>query len=208
MVLAQLLRTLPCLGVQITLLLHVLHVQGLALCDRASGYRGGRIGQRFASLELRRAVERRAPHHVAIENVDRRRAGLAKPCGALRDRIEHRFHIARRARDNTQDLADRRLLLERLLGLVEQAHVLDRNHRLVGEGLEECELLVGERPHLHASRKDRADRNAFAHQRHSQCRTMPDQPLHCLGLRPLFVRFCKQVVDVDRAAFKHAPAAD
>ena len=42
--------------------------------------------------------------------------------------------------------ADRGLLLERLLGLVEEAHVLDRDHRLVGEGPEQRDLLVGERP--------------------------------------------------------------
>ena len=38
----------------------------------------------------------------------------------------------------------RRLLLERLFRLVEQAHVLDGDHRLVGEGLEQRDLLVGE----------------------------------------------------------------
>ena len=32
------------------------------------------------------------------------------------------------------------------LGLVEQPHVLDRDHGLVGEGLEQLQLLVGERP--------------------------------------------------------------
>ena len=37
--------------------------------------------------------------------------------------------------DDAQDLGRRRLLLQRLLGLVEEAHVLDRDHRLVGEGL-------------------------------------------------------------------------
>ena len=48
----------------------------------------------------------------------------------------------------------RRLLLQRLaklararLHLVEQAHVLDGDHRLVGEGRDEFDLLVGERPH-------------------------------------------------------------
>ena len=35
-----------------------------------------------------------------------------------------------------QDLRGRRLPLERFLGLVEQARVLDRDHRLLGEGLD------------------------------------------------------------------------
>ena len=57
-----------------------------------------------------------------------------------------------------QDLARRGLLLERLLGLVEQPHVLDRDHRLVGEGLEQRDLLVGERRPRAAQHRDRADR--------------------------------------------------
>ena len=40
-----------------------------------------------------------------------------------------------------QDLGGRGLLLERFLGLVEQPHVLDRDHRLVGEGLQQRDLV-------------------------------------------------------------------
>ena len=50
-------------------------------------------------------------------------------------RVEDRLEIGRRAGDDAEDLARRRLLLQRLLGLVEQPHVLDRDDRLVGEGL-------------------------------------------------------------------------
>ena len=59
--------------------------------------------------------------------------------------------------DRADDLAERPGLLERLrqvlgarLQLLEQAHVLDRDHRLVREGLQQRDLLVGERPHLAA----------------------------------------------------------
>ena len=41
--------------------------------------------------------------------------------------------------------------------LREQAHVLDGDHRLVGEGLEQRDLLVGERPDLAATDEDGAD---------------------------------------------------
>ena len=65
-------------------------------------------------------------------------------------RLEHRLDVGRRARDDAQDLAGRRLLLQRLgevavarLQLLEQADVLDRDHRLVGEGLEQLDLPVG-----------------------------------------------------------------
>ena len=59
-----------------------------------------------------------------------------------------------------QHLRGRRLLLQRLgqfararLHLVEQPHVLDRDHRLVGEGRDQLDLLVGERPHLRADQQ-------------------------------------------------------
>ena len=44
------------------------------------------------------------------------------------------------------------------LRLVEQPHVLYRDHRLVGEGLEQLYLLVCERPHLRSPPGGRADR--------------------------------------------------
>ena len=60
------------------------------------------------------------------------------------DRVEHRLHVRGDLADDPADLRRRRLPLERFLGLVEQAHVLDRDHRLVGEGLQQLDLLVGE----------------------------------------------------------------
>ena len=60
-----------------------------------------------------------------------------------------------------QDLRGRRLLLQRLgqlaiarLQLLEQPHVLDRDHRLVGEGLQQLDLLVGERAGLSSANVD------------------------------------------------------
>ena len=44
-------------------------------------------------------------------------------------------------------LARLRKLAARFLDFVEQPHVLDRDHRLVGEGGYQLDLLVGERPH-------------------------------------------------------------
>ena len=42
----------------------------------------------------------------------------------------------------SQDFRRRRLLIQRFLGLVEEADVLDRDRRLVGEGLHQRDLLV------------------------------------------------------------------
>ena len=72
------------------------------------------------------------------------------------------------------DLQDRRgrgLLLQRLakiarprLQLVEQPHVLNRDHRLVGEGGGELDLLIGERARLESRQYNHADRHAFPQQ--------------------------------------------
>jgi hypothetical protein len=56
----------------------------------------------------------------------------------LHDRVKHRLHVSRRATDHTQDLARRRLSLERLLRLVEEADVLDGDNGLVEDKLIEA----------------------------------------------------------------------
>ena len=53
-----------------------------------------------------------------------------------------------------------------VLQLGEQPHVLDRDDRLVGEGLEERDLVVGEPAGLAAGHRDRPDRLAVTEQRH------------------------------------------
>src|SRR5262249_7374794 len=76
------------------------------------------------------------------------------------DRVKNRLHISRRARDHPKDLARGRLLLQRLLRLVEQPHVLDRNGRLVGEGLHQGDLTLGKRQNLVALDADGAQQFA------------------------------------------------
>ena len=57
-----------------------------------------------------------------------------------------------------------RLALESLLRLVEQPHVLDRDHRLVGEGLQQLDVVRREASGLDPGHADHADGNAFAHE--------------------------------------------
>ena len=78
-------------------------------------------------------------------------SGIAQPRGILRDHIQHRLNIRRRAGDDTQDFTRRRLLLQRLLEFLEQPHVLDGDHGLVGEGFKELDLRRGEGAHLDAT---------------------------------------------------------
>src|SRR5262249_6509193 len=55
-----------------------------------------------------------------------------------------------------------------LLDFVEQPHVFDGNHRLVGEGFDQLDLLVGKRPHDSAVQVKHADRDRFAQERYTE----------------------------------------
>ena len=93
----------------------------------------------------------------------------ANPRGALDDGVEHRLHVRRRAADDAEHLGRCRLMLQRLaqfrvalLDFLEQAHVLDGDDRLVGEGFEQLDLLVGERPDLQSA-NDESPRSRYLH---------------------------------------------
>src|SRR5262249_32808004 len=93
----------------------------------------------------------------------------------LQHRLEYRLQLTGRARDDLEHLGGRGLLLQRLayfararLHLVEQPHVLDRNHRLVGEGGDEFDLLFGERLHPGAYQRNDTDRDSFPQQWHAE----------------------------------------
>src|SRR5205823_12200797 len=60
------------------------------------------------------------------------------------------------------------------LELGEEADVLDGDDRLVGKGLEQPDLTVGERSHLCPGDEDPADGTAFAQQRYRE-RTSPPE---------------------------------
>jgi hypothetical protein len=57
---------------------------------------------------------------------------------------------------------------QRLLGLVEEANVLDRDHRLVGEGLEQLTCFSGNAPTSASRHADRADDLPLAEHGHAQ----------------------------------------
>jgi hypothetical protein len=93
-----------------------------------------------------------APKRFAFEAPDRGICSTAESRGTFGHDVHHRLEIRRRARDDAQDITRGGLLLERLLRLVEQPHVLDSDHGLVGEGLHEriwvsVKGLTSRRPH-------------------------------------------------------------
>src|ERR1700730_1576168 len=55
-----------------------------------------------------------------------------------------------------------------VLDFVEQPHVLDGDHGLVGEGLDQLDLLGGERADLRTEQHDDPDRATFAQERNGQ----------------------------------------
>src|SRR5262249_45872560 len=107
---------------------------------------------------------RRAPmacrviEHPSFSQEDKRKRRATEPGDAPHDRVEYWLYICWRGGDPSQDLACGSLLLQRLghlriglceglvllLQLLEQAHILDRDHRLVGEGLEKGDLPLRE----------------------------------------------------------------
>ena len=73
---------------------------------------------------------------VLVEDCNTDLIGAEQVLAAVEDALEHRRGILDGGADGAQHLRRCGLPFERFLSLVEQAHVLDRDHGLRGEGLE------------------------------------------------------------------------
>ena len=141
-------------------------------------------GHRIRRGPLRREMAQRCRRRSGTSTRPRRRRGAPR---ARRSRRAPAA-VGRRARDHAQDFADRRLLVERLLGLVEQAHVVDRDRRLARERFHQRDLV---------GRKLAAPRGATAGSRRRRRRSrisgtarMARNPKRCwigLGVRDIRV---------------------
>ena len=101
--------------------------------------------------------------NLALAAVDHGLIGIAKPGGGLDHRIQHRLQIEGRAADDLQHVAGRGLVFQRFLKIgragLQRAIRLgaaDRDHRLLGEGLQQFDLAVGEAAGGRRSNGDRA----------------------------------------------------
>ena len=90
-------------------------------------------------------------HNVPLAESQHHVIDPTNPRRALDDGVEHRLHVRRRAADDAEHLGRCGLMLQglaqfriALLNLFEQPDVLDGDHRLVGEGFEQRDLLLGE----------------------------------------------------------------
>src|SRR6516162_1499913 len=73
---------------------------------------------------------------------------------SFQHRVEDRGEIAGRGVDDLQNLRSRSLLFERLAGLSQEPRILDRDHRLRREILQQRDLLVGEGSYLLSIHRD------------------------------------------------------
>src|SRR6516165_7677766 len=113
------------------------------------------------------------PHQVVFAVLQLEEKGmfrLAQARRCLQDCINDWLQLVGRARDDVQHVADRRLIFERFLHLararlhlVEESRILDRDYRLVGEGLQQCDLLVTERLNNRTPQQEAADGTGIAH---------------------------------------------
>src|SRR5262249_7122955 len=152
---------------------------------------------------------RRKSQKIAVVQEDKAEHGLAQARGTLNDRIKHRLGICRRPGDDVKHLARRSLMFESFgqlararLYLVEQPHVLDRNYRLVGEGLDQRDLFVGEGLHLQAIGQDHAEQIIPLEHRDRENGPERFDVLRREGIFGVGPR----IVDVDRAAFESGTA--
>src|SRR5204862_5917095 len=97
----------------------------------------------FNELRVPSAMRKRVIH-LAVVQPEKPEVGVAQPRGILENRVEYRLYIRRRFADDLQNSRSGSLTLEGFLGLVEQAHVFDRDYRLVGESLEKRDPLIVE----------------------------------------------------------------
>jgi hypothetical protein len=144
---------------------------------------------------------------------------VAQAPPALRDGIEDGLNVYRRATDHAQDLARRRLLLEGFdnlsmslckrevlfLQLGKEADVLNGDYGLVGEGLQQLDLPLGEQACLGAPEEDHPDCLICAKEWYTEHRASTVAPREVATLGKL-VRYGLQIGDVDRTPLEHHAA--
>src|SRR5262245_53741405 len=132
--------------------------------DTGRATRRNRIALAISSPRLRRIVQRNVPEYIAFVEQQVAEAGLADANGVLKHSLEHWLQFAGRAADDLQHVGGSGLLLQRfreivgaLAQLIEQPCILDGDHRLAGEVLDQIDLLFGEKTHFGGINRDRTN---------------------------------------------------
>jgi hypothetical protein len=157
-------------------------------------------------------VLRDEAEHRAVEPGDQRPLGPGQAGGVLDESLEHGLEVEGRAADRLEHFAGRRLLLQALgevavanLALLQQAGIVDGDHRLVGEALEELDPPVGERRRLASEYHDRPDGVAVPQHRHRQ--GAPEAG-RARRLHQAVLGMARHVGDVNRAEREDGAGAD
>ena len=106
--------------------------------------------------------------HIAVETEHHAELCLADAHRILQHRIEHWRQRPRRAADHLQHFGGGCLLLQRFPQFLEQPRVLDGDDGLPSEVRDQLNLLVGERPHLLADHRERANQFIVLEQRNRE----------------------------------------
>ena len=137
------------------------------------------MDQRFAPSQLskggRRIVKGDAARCLAFHQPHHAEPGAADPRGIFEQLPEDRVQFACRRADDLQHVGGCGLMLQRFaqvggfrLHLFEQAGVLDGDHRLVGEGLHQIDLALGERAGLRSRQYQHAFDIVVPEHRHAK----------------------------------------
>ena len=112
-----------------------------AFADDPAGHAFGKRSDVVPGFLGPRAAPRRRPHHVVVaDRVDADFLAAEEPLARVEDGLEHWRRVRDRLADRAQHLRRGLLLLQRLLRLVEEPRVLDRDDRLIGEGAEQLHV--------------------------------------------------------------------
>jgi hypothetical protein len=164
------------------------------MCDLSGERRPARARMRFAAMRILQNVPHefggtaelhRHPIHLAVAQENHALRRVAQSARGFDQGRQHGLQVESRATDHLQHVGCRGLLLQRVgeiaracLHLVEQPHVLDRDHRLIGEGLQEFDLSLVERTRLGASDHQSALDPVVAQQRHADDGTIARERVH------------------------------
>ncbi len=168
--------------------------------DRVLVEQRDRVRLQVLDQRRRGAVQAGGVAQVALDAEDHAHPGLAQPRGGADQGVQHGSQVEGGAADRLEHIGGGGLARQRLLRLVEQPRVLDRDHRLVGEGLEQRMFLGRKRPDRESHHGQHADASALPHQRHGQRGVVPPHPLRGQLCPDGGVGVIERVTQLERAA--------
>ena len=179
-------RPLPCVGEFVAFGgEEVVHVHCFPVEERSSG-NPFPVDRPSLHIKRYRSVMRAGAQAVDIVQEHDGIDGVAKLAGTLDNGLEDRPDIGRRGSDNLEDIAAAGLISQRLaeiararLYLVEQLHIADGDHGLVGKGLQQLDVMGRECAGLLAGDADQSDGNPIAQQRDEKHSAEAAQLRHC-----------------------------